>query len=163
MAAVGVTTCLAGCVAADTSKVATTRLGPARVCYSEPVAAPVIDPFRPPSARWGPGNRGITYRTAPGTAVVAAAPGIVTFAGAVAHQRYVSMVHPDGLRTTYSYLATVDVWIGELVAVHQRVGTSGSVFQFGVRSGTTYLDPLSIIGQGCGRTHAVLVPIDRPQ
>src|SRR5699024_4022539 len=62
--------------------------GPARAApptgagrYSPPVDAPVIDPFRPPSRPFGPGNRGLTYGVAPLTPVRAAGDGEVVFAG----------------------------------------------------------------------------------
>ena len=54
------------------------------VVYRPPVTAPILDPFRPPTTPYGPGNRGIEYATVPGTSVGAAADGVVVFAGPVA-------------------------------------------------------------------------------
>ena len=65
-----------------------------------PVDAPVVDPFRPPTSPYGPGNRGIDYATVPGTVVRTIAPGTVTFAGVVAGTRYVTVTHADGLRSS---------------------------------------------------------------
>ena len=61
-----------------------------------------------PPVGFGPGNRGIDFATEPGTPVTAAAGGEVTFAGPVGRSRHVVVLHPDGLRTSYSFLATVE-------------------------------------------------------
>lgn len=113
-------------------------LGPV---YRPPVEGPIIDHFRPPACSWCPGNRGIDYAVPPGTLVRASAPGIVTFAGAIGAQRFVTVLHADGLRTSYAFLATVDVSAGQVVAQGDVVGTSGAAVHFGVRRGTVYLDP----------------------
>src|SRR5437764_14605541 len=83
--------------------------GPAAVRYDPPVDAPVVDPFRPPPEPWAAGNRGIDYGTAPGTPVRAAAPGEVVFAGQVGGTLHVVVLHADGLRTSYSFLARISV------------------------------------------------------
>src|SRR6476660_8453070 len=71
------------------------------VSYQPPVNAAITDPFRPPLTPYGPGNRGIDYATVPGTLVHAAADGLVQFAGAVAGGLHVTVLHRDGVRTTY--------------------------------------------------------------
>jgi murein DD-endopeptidase MepM/ murein hydrolase activator NlpD len=111
------------------------------VVYRPPVDGPIIDHFRPPACSWCPGNRGIDYAVAPGTPVRASAPGVVTFAGAIGDQRFVTVLHADGLRTSYAYLATVAVHAGQAVGHDTVVGTSGATLHFGVRRGATYLDP----------------------
>src|SRR5262245_1355118 len=83
--------------------------------YAPPVDAVVVDPFRPPATRFGPGNRGLEYGTEPGTPVLAAADGRVTFAGSVAGTLHVTVLHDDGVRTTYSFLQRVDVVVGQAV------------------------------------------------
>jgi murein DD-endopeptidase MepM/ murein hydrolase activator NlpD len=72
---------------------------PAR--YVPPVDAPVVDPFRPPASAFGAGNRGLTYDLPSGTPVRASADGHVTYAGTVAGTLHVTVLHPDGLRTSY--------------------------------------------------------------
>jgi murein DD-endopeptidase MepM/ murein hydrolase activator NlpD len=109
--------------------------------YQAPVDGPIIDHFRPPGCPWCAGNRGIDFATTPGASVRASAPGLVTFAGTIGHDRFVVVAHPDGLRTTYAYLATIAVVVGATVAAGAVVGTAGSELHFGVRRGTTYLDP----------------------
>ena len=79
------------------------------VRYRPPVDAPVTDPFRPPLTPYGPGNRGIEYATVPGTLVRAAADGLVVFAGPVAGALHVTVLHGDGIRTSYSFLAVIRV------------------------------------------------------
>lgn len=115
------------------------------VGYRPPVRAPITDLFRPPADRYGAGNRGIDYDTDPGTGVGASAAGEVVFAGAVGLHRHVVVLHPDGLRTSYSFLASVQVRRGDRVESGAVVGTSGDLLHFGVRSGDNYLDPLSLL------------------
>src|SRR5438309_10248638 len=74
--------------------------------YVAPVDAPVVDGFRPPPQPWAPGNRGLDYATTPGAEVHAAADGEVVFAGAVADGLHVVVLHPDGIRTSYSFLGS---------------------------------------------------------
>ena len=81
--------------------------------YLPPVDAPVLDPFRPPASPFGPGNRGLEYATTAGTPVHAVADGRVTFAGSVAGTLHVTVLHADGVRTSYSFLARVDVVVGQ--------------------------------------------------
>ena len=130
----------------------------APLTYRPPVDAPIVDHFRPPSCRWCAGNRGIDYTTAPGTSVRASAGGVVTFAGQVGGQLFVTIAHADGLRTSYAYLAAVAVSAGERVAQGDVVGTTGTTLHFGVRRGDVYLDP-ELLFRG-GRLVARLVPLD---
>lgn len=115
--------------------------GQATVAYRPPVDAPVIDPFRPPTSPYGPGNRGIDYATVPGTVVRTIAPGTVSFAGVVAGTRYVTVTHADGLRSSYGGLAAISVTQGARLGVGAEVGRSGDTLHLGVRRGDEYLDP----------------------
>lgn len=121
--------------------------GPATgpLVYTAPVDAPVVDRFRPPATPYGAGNRGWEYATTPGTAVRAAAEGTVSFAGPVAGRLVVTVAHPDGLRTSYTDLATIAVRAGRSVAGGEVVGTAGARLHVGVRRGDTYLDPAAIL------------------
>ncbi len=117
-------------------------LSVAPVDYLPPVDAPVLDPFRPPAEPWAAGNRGLEYDTVPGQPVRAAAAGTVVFAGRVAQTLHVTILHADGLRTSYSYLATITVVGGRQVAQGAVVGTTSErPFFFSVRSRDAYLDP----------------------
>lgn len=133
------------------------------VVYEPPVDAAVIDRFRPPPTPYAAGNRGIDYDTAVGDPVRAAADGEVTFAGQVGRALHVVLLHEDGLRTSYSFLASVRVHRGQRVRAGEQVGTAAESLHFGVRDGDVYIDPMSVLG---GRTkraprHAYLVP-DEP-
>ena len=126
--------------------------------YVAPVDAPVIDHFRPPACLWCGGNRGIDYGTAAGVPVHAAAGGRVTFAGQVGGDLFVVISHPDGLRTTYGFLGSISVAVGDAVAQGQVVGTTGGPLHFGVRRGDVYLDPELLLAGATMR--ARLIPSD---
>jgi murein DD-endopeptidase MepM/ murein hydrolase activator NlpD len=121
--------------------------GQVAVTYRPPVDAPVIDPFRAPTSPYGPGNRGIDYATVPGTPVRAIGPGTVQFAGSVAGIRYVTVLHPDGLRSSYGGLATIDVIEGDVVVGGATIATAGDTLHLGVRRGDEYLDPQTLFDQ----------------
>jgi murein DD-endopeptidase MepM/ murein hydrolase activator NlpD len=127
--------------------------------YRPPVAAPVVDGFRPPSGDFGPGNRGLEYETRPGTPVRAIERGVVAFAGPVGATRAVTVAHPDGLRSSYTHLAHISVRVGEPLERGDRVGRAGDRLHLGVRSGTAYLDPATLFDVGA-RAH--LVPVHSP-
>lgn len=127
-------------------------------CWRPPVDAPVTDPYRPPTCRWCPGNRGIEYGTVAGQTVRAVDTGEVTYAGSVAGRRYVVVEHADGLRVTYGELGSIAVERGDLVIRGQRIGTTGTTFHFGVRRGDEYLDPTPLLAERHGRPR--LVPSD---
>ncbi|MGI8794202.1 MAG: murein hydrolase activator EnvC family protein [Acidimicrobiales bacterium] len=129
------------------------------VAYRPPVDAPVTDPFRPPAQRWGAGNRGVEYGTQPGTRVRAAGAGVVSFAGQVGGTLHVTVAHRDGVRTSYSFLASISVRRGQTVRGGQVVGITGERrLHFGARRGTAYFDPLSLFTD---RYRVRLVPARR--
>ncbi|MEY4605840.1 MAG: hypothetical protein RLY45_600 [Actinomycetota bacterium] len=88
----------------------------------------------------------------------AAAPGTVSFAGAVAGTLYVVVAHGGGWRTTYGGLASIRVRAGERVGVLETVGVSTGRVHLGVRQGGDYVDPLPLLGRPAVR--ARLVPAD---
>lgn len=106
-----------------------------------PVDGVVVDGFRPPAHIGAPGNRGWEYATAPGTPVRSVIGGVVAFAGPVAGNLYVSVDHPGGLRTTYSFLADVTVSAGQMVGIGTTLGHTDTRFHFGLRRNGDYLDP----------------------
>lgn len=126
--------------------------------YVPPVEGVIIDRFRPPTTPYGPGNRGLDYRTTPLSPVRASGDGEVIFAGQVAGGLHVTIRHPDGLRTTYSFLASIGagVAVGRQVRQGDVIGLTGEVFHFGVRDPAgTYLDPALLFA---GRVTVHLVP-----
>lgn len=132
---------------------------PGAIVYQAPVPGPIVDPYRPPSTPYGPGNRGVDYATVPGATVAAPADGVVTFAGAVAGGLHVVVLHADGVRTSLSFLAGVLVARGQQVVRGQTVGRSGPLLHFGARRGEAYLDPTTLLAAGAGTgSRSVLVP-----
>ena len=131
---------------------------PGVVVYRAPTDAPVIDGFRPPAHVGGRGNRGLEYATRPGSAVRAAAPGRVTFAGRVGAGLHVTVSHPDGVRTSYSFLQSIAVSASQRVISGQLLGTSGASLHFGARIGEAYVDPAVLLGS---TRAARLVPVTR--
>jgi Peptidase family M23/Putative serine esterase (DUF676) len=121
--------------------------------WVRPVAGAVVRPFDPPESRFGAGHLGVDLAAPPGTPVVAAGPGVVSFAGTVAGTRHVVVAHAGNLRTSYSFLASISVRRGQTVRAGQVVGTAGgtgaghagTVLHVGLRSGDTYLDPMALL------------------
>lgn len=163
VAAIGVLVAPAGSVAGGASRTgaaAPAQAGDGGRTYRPPVVAPVADPFRPPPEPWLPGNRGIEYATAPGTPARAIGPGTVTFAGPVAGSLHVTVAHPDGLRSSYSFLAAVRTTVGHRVGGGEVLGVAGDRLHLGVRRGDVYLDPASLWGTPIRGGRVVLVPLD---
>jgi len=130
------------------------------VVYVPPVDAPVVDPFRAPPSPFGAGNRGLEYATDPGQVVSAIGDGEVVFAGPVGGRLHVTVLHPDGLRSSYSYLAQVVVNRGDRVGQGEAVGYAGRRFHLGVRSGDVYLDPATLFAMAAPAVR--LIPVDGP-
>jgi murein DD-endopeptidase MepM/ murein hydrolase activator NlpD len=124
--------------------------------YRPPVAAPVVDGFRLPYGPYGAGNRGLEYATTPGQPVRAIGDGLVVFAGKVAGNLAVTVLHPDGLRSSYSYLAEALVKVGARVTTGTVIGTAGERLHLGVRAGGSYLDPATLFTS----TGVHLVPLE---
>ena len=122
--------------------------------YDDPPV--VLAGFDPPTHRWLSGHRGVDLAAPPGSVVTAAGAGVVAYAGPLAGRGVVSIRHAGGLRTTYEPVAprvstglavrrgqvigTVDRWS----ASHPGCGASGCL-HWGVRHGTGYVDPLSLL------------------
>lgn len=126
--------------------------------YSPPTDAVVVDGFREPAGPYGPGNRGLEYSMPPHSPVRAAGDGEVVFAGSVAGSLHLTVAHRDGLRTSYSFLTTLEVGRGARVRRGDVVATSGARLHFGVRDPSgRYLDPTTLFGATASR-RARLVP-----
>ena len=136
------------------------QAAPPPPAYSPPVAAPITDPFRPPAGPYGAGNRGLEYDTEPGDPVRASADGTVVFAGPVAGALHVTLRHDDGVRTSYSFLRTIGVVLGQRVQAGRQIATAGDRLHFGARSGDAYFDPASLfVG---GEVAVELLPFEIP-
>ncbi len=133
---------------------------PAGPTHVPPVEAPVADPFRAPDNPYGAGNRGIEYDTEPGTPVRATAAGEVVFAGPVAGALHVTVLHPDGVRTSYSFLQRIDARVGQRVDQGEVLGLAGDRLHLGARRGDAYFDPASLFAAASPQVR--LVPFDDP-
>jgi Peptidase family M23 len=138
--------------------------------WLRPVDGAVVRPFEDPASVYGPGHRGVDLAAAPGTPVRAANAGVVSFAGAVAGTLHVTITHAGGLRTSYSFLASVAVREGQTVARGDVVGTTGgtgpdhdgSVLHLGLRVGDRYVDPMALFRPDDLTQLVHLVPTDEP-
>jgi murein DD-endopeptidase MepM/ murein hydrolase activator NlpD len=118
-----------------------------------PVVGPVIRGFDPPSTPFGAGHRGIDIAAPVGTPVLAPAPGVVAFAGAVAGHQFVTVDHGGGLSSTSSWVSAVLVRAGDSVARGSVVALTGTGhpgiepphLHFGVRQDGVYVDPLAFL------------------
>lgn len=128
----------------------------AQTTWQWPISNPsVIHGFAPPAKPWLPGHRGVDLQAYDSETVTSAGDGLVIFAGELAGRGVVSIVHGH-LRTTYEPVAPV-VHIGEVVSSGQIIGhiahgmshcsTLNHVIclHWGLRQGTTYLNPLILL------------------
>ena len=119
--------------------------------YPLPGRPPVTRAFDPPEQRWNAGHRGVDLGTGLTSKVLAPANGVVVFAGMVAKRPVISLMHPNGVRTTYEpVVAVVKVGqpvgrgavIGRLVPGHCPTRTC---LHWGAKRGLEYVDPLSLL------------------
>ncbi len=106
-----------------------------------PIDAPIIDPFRPPTSRFGAGNRGLEYGATSGSTIWSVDAGTVVFAGRVGTGRYITVDHGTGLRSTYAFVESIAVVRGQTLRRGQVVGTAGPGFHLTARLGDEYVDP----------------------
>jgi Peptidase family M23 len=130
-----------------------------------PLRGPVVGSFHlTPGAPYARGQRrGIEVAAAPGTRVLAACPGRVTFAGAVPGFGPAVSVRCGALVATYLRLGRVAARRGAPVAVGQPLGTLGSagVLRLGARRASDrrgYLDPLLLLRDPRPAAPRVLMP-----
>jgi murein DD-endopeptidase MepM/ murein hydrolase activator NlpD len=122
--------------------------------WTWPIVGPVLRGFDPPDSPFGAGHRGIDIAAAIDTPVLAAASGVVTFAGPVGGRLFVTIDHGGGLESTYSFLASIAVRRGATVAGGQVIATSGAGhagvepahLHLGVKLDGVYVDPLAYLG-----------------
>ncbi|QUQ71516.1 M23 family metallopeptidase [Kutzneria sp. CA-103260] len=132
---------------------------PATTRYDWPLAPPhpVLRPFQRPSSPYGPGHRGVDLGADAGQPVLAAADGVVSFAGSVATRGVVAVAHAGGLRTTYEPVQP-EVTAGQRVRRGEEVGRlmpgheegaaaclRSACLHWGALRGNEYLDPLGLL------------------
>lgn len=126
----------------------------------------IVRPFDPPDAPWGRGHRGVDLAAPAGSPVLAAGPGVVTYAAVLAGRGVVTVTHLGGLRTTYEPVSAT-VRPGQPVSTGDVLGTlqaghpgcpRPSCLHWGLRRGDTYLDPMILLATGPIR----LLPLTDP-
>jgi murein DD-endopeptidase MepM/ murein hydrolase activator NlpD len=124
---------------------------------------PLVDRgFVAPGSAWGAGHRGLDLEGWPGQAVLAVEGGVVTHVGSVAGRGTVTLLHHDGLRSTYEPVDAV-VRLGQSVStgdVLGRLAAPGShcasvCLHLGARRGADYLDPEPLLV----RPRIILLPL----
>ena len=128
------------------------------VLYTAPMLTAVIDPFRPPVRIGAPGNRGLEYGSSDNQVVAAAADGYVFFAGPVAGRKVISIMHDDGVRTTYTGL--LEIWVVEGMNINQysAIAIASRGFHFGALVDDHYLDPQILIDASVVEAKPRLLP-----
>lgn len=116
----------------------------------------VVHGFDPPSQPWLAGHRGVDLLGEVGQPVMAALPGIITFAGMLAGRGVVVIDH-GGTRTTYEPVSAT-VAVGNLISAGEEMGfldlaqshcLPSACLHLGLirNSDDVYLDPLTLFGQ----------------
>jgi murein DD-endopeptidase MepM/ murein hydrolase activator NlpD len=126
---------------------------PAAGLWTWPVTGPILRAFDPPDNPYGSGHRGIDIGTAVGTPILAPAAGVVSFAGKVGGQLFLTIAHGGALQSTASWLTDVLVRKGDAVAAGQVVAHTGwghvadplPHLHFSVRLDGAYVDPLDYL------------------
>lgn len=121
-----------------------------RIPHSRPVPGRVLRAYDPPAQRWLPGHRGVDLAAPPGAIVRSSADGVVHFAGSVAGTPTVSVLHADGIRTTYQPVIA-SVARGDAVRRGQDIGVLGAGgdpgLHWGALRGRDYLNPLDLLAR----------------
>lgn len=121
----------------------------------------VTRPFDLPHP-YGAGHRGIDLEMAPGSEVLAPDDGVVHFAGWVVDRPVLSILHPNGLISSFEPVIAI-VSKGDAVSRGEVIGhlsteqvhvPSGGL-HLGARDGETYIDPLALLG---AVPRAILLP-----
>src|SRR5699024_10379297 len=129
------------------------------------VRHPVLRPFDAPENPYGPGHRGIDVAVdSAGTPVRAVEEGTVRFSGDVAGRGVVSVLHADGLISTYEPVTgsleegvrvRAGEVLGEITGEDASHCSGQACLHLGARRGQGYLDPEVLLG---GRGPSVLLP-----
>ena len=89
-------------------------------------------------------------------------PGTAVFAGDVAGVLWVTLRHPDGVRTTYGPLATIAVVTGQPVTTGDVLGTTAGRLLLTARVGDNYVDPALLLSGADEDVHLVPEPTSLP-
>ncbi|MFN8015562.1 MAG: peptidoglycan DD-metalloendopeptidase family protein [Acidimicrobiia bacterium] len=124
--------------------------------YSYPLKNPkIVNNFVKPETKYSSGHRGIDFFALKSTPVYAIADGQVIFAGRVAGALHVTVLHVGEIKSTYTFLLTKSVNVGENISKGQLVGTASgtnatgdtNVFMLTMRLKNEYVDPLLYLNE----------------
>ena len=130
-----------------------------------PVERPAVSsPFDEPEQKWLAGHRGIDLEAGTGTELTAPADGTVSFAGKVGGKSVVSLIHGNGMTSSFEP-ATTDLNVGASVRRGEPFARSdgksdhcdGVCVHWGVRRAKDdYLDPQRLVS----RRRIALKPVE---
>ncbi len=121
--------------------------------HAVPLYGEIVRGYDAPDDPYAPGHRGVDVAAPAGSPVRSSAVGRVSFAGVVSGNRSVTVDHGGGIRTTYSFLATIAVKANDEVEQGEVVGTLGAGHpnqglpphvHLSARRGELYFDPLEL-------------------
>lgn len=125
--------------------------GISAVPHRAPVIGSILRDYNPPEKRWQPGHRGVDMKATPGEEIRASADGVVHFAGSISAMTSVSILHADGIRTTYQPIETT-LKSGDPIVAGQVIGRltvsprhPEPGLHWGALRGRDYLNPLDLI------------------
>ena len=135
--------------------------------FTSPLPTPlvVLQGFEPPAKPWLPGSRGVNLAAASAMPVLAAASGVVLYAGELAGRGVVSIDHGGAMRTTYEPVdptvrqgeqVTRGEVIGYVSSAADHCGPPGSCLHWGAILAGSYVDPMKLLRQ---RPPVRLLPI----
>ena len=110
-----------------------------------PVVGSVIESFRAPACTRCAGRRGVVIATSPQSPVWAVHPGVVSFVGSVARQKYVVFDIAHGVKVTYGWVDDIFVSDGDIVSRGLTVASTGRRMYLGVRVQGRYVEPLGYL------------------
>ena len=121
-----------------------------------PFAQPLGTSYRLTSGfgpRWGRRHEGIDFAAAHGTAIMATADGVVTFAGRQSgYGNIIKVKHAFGIETRFAHLSRIRVKVGQRVSRGDRIGdmgntgrSTGTHLHYEVRVNGTAIDPMTYI------------------
>lgn len=114
----------------------------------------VTRPFQRPTTAYGAGHRGIDLAASAGQPVLAVAPGTVSHVGVIGGKPTVSVLHADGVRSTYEPVVPA-VAVDDRVEAGTPLGVVAATgshchgcLHLGAVRGDYYLDPLTLLRRG---------------
>lgn len=142
----------AAAAAARPAARAAIRAAPAAPSWTRPNRGPLSSPF---GMRWGRPHEGIDLAGGYGSPILAAADGVVLYAGPeVGYGRVVKIRHSDGTQTWYGHMSKYLVNAGDHVKVGQEIAVVGSAgdaigphLHFEVRVGGVPVDPVPFLAK----------------